>query len=197
MEWKTLEGISKLITKGTTPKRYTNNGISFIKTEAFDGSIIVRKKLSFIDEDTHQKELKRSILQENDILITIAGATIGKCAIVPRELLPANTNQALAIIRLNNSIVIKYIFHLLKSGLMKSYIESNSKGSAQPNLNLKQLNDFLIPVPSIEEQERIVRLLDQYDEATKNIVAQLEKEIELRNKQYEYYRNSLLNFLKN
>ncbi len=194
VEWKSLGEVSKLITKGTTPKKYSECGISFIKTEAFSGSNIILKKLSFIDEETHEKELKRSMLEENDILITIAGATIGKCAIVPKEVLPANTNQALAIIRLMDVVDVKFIFHLLKSGLMKKYIELNSKGSAQPNLNLKQLNDFVIPFTSLVEQSRIVKILDDLDVETKAITKAIQKEIALRSKQYEYYRDSLLSF---
>jgi short-subunit dehydrogenase len=88
-------------------------------------------------------------------LITIAGATIGKCAIVPKEILPANTNQALAIIRLNADVNLKYVFHLIKSNYLRKYIEQNIKGSAQPNLNLEQLNNFIIPYPLPKEQERI------------------------------------------
>lgn len=194
VEWKTLNELTSLITKGTTPKNYTDTGISFIKTEAFDGTYINPNRLSFIDEETHNKELKRSILNQNDILITIAGATIGKCAIVPKEILPANTNQALAIIRLKPDVNLKYVFHLIKSNYLKKYIEQNVKGSAQPNLNLEQLNNFLIPIPPIEEQERIVSILDKFDTLTTSISEGLPKEIELRKKQYEYYRNLMLSF---
>jgi type I restriction enzyme S subunit len=175
---------------------YTNKGIAFIKTEAFDGTHININKLSFIDEETHNKELKRSILNKNDILITIAGATIGKCAIVPKEVLPANTNQALAIIRLNDYVNLKYVFHLIRSDYLKKYIEQNIKGSAQPNLNLEQLNNFSIPYPPSEEQTRIVAILDKFDALTNSITEGLPREIELRQKQYEYYRDLLLNFPK-
>ncbi|MCZ8090681.1 restriction endonuclease subunit S [Flavobacterium sp.] len=194
VEWKTLGELTTLITKGTTPKKYTENGIAFIKTEAFDGSIINTKKLSFIDDETHNKELKRSILKHKDILITIAGATIGKCAIVQQEILPANTNQALAIIRLLENINNKYIFYILKSNHMAKYIEMNVKGSAQPNLNLQQLNDFKIPIPSLEEQERIVNILDQFDALVNDIKIGLPAEIKARRAQYEYYRKKLLTF---
>jgi len=196
VEWKTLGDVTSLITKGTTPRKYAENGIAFIKTEAFEGSYINSKKLSYIDYDTHNRELKRSILKHNDILITIAGATIGKCVVVPKEILPANTNQALAIIRLNENVNLKYIFYLIKSHYMAKYIELNSKGSAQPNLNLKQLNDFPIPIPSNKEQERIVAILDKFDTLTTSISEGLPKEIELRKKQYEYYREMLLTFPK-
>jgi len=197
VDWKALGELTSLITKGTTPKNYTDTGIAFIKTEAFDGTYINTNKLSFIDEETHHKELKRSILNHNDILITIAGATIGKCAIVPKEILPANTNQALAIIRLNADVNLKYVFHLIKSNNLRKYIEQNIKGSAQPNLNLEQLNNFIIPYPSPEEQERIVSILDKFDILTTSISEGLPKEIELRKKQYEYYRDLLLTFPKN
>jgi len=194
VEWKTLGELTSLITKGTTPKRYVDKGIAFIKTESFDSAYINTNRLSFIDEETHNKELKRSILKINDILITIAGATIGKCAIVPKEVLPANTNQALAIIRLNEEINYNYVFHLIKSSHLRKYIEKNVKGSAQPNLNLEQLSNFSIPYPSSDKQARIVAILDKFDALISSTTEGLPCEIELRQKQYEHYRNLLLNF---
>ena len=189
-----LGDICQVITKGTTPKKYTKSGVSFVKTESFDGTRIVPERLSYVDEETHNNFLKRSILEENDILITIAGATIGKCAMVPKEILPANTNQALAIIRLTKENSPKYIMHVLLSNLMKQYIQKNIKGSAQPNLNLKQLNDFVVPLPPLEEQKRVVALLDRFDALCTDISAGLPAEIEARQKQYEYYRDKLLTF---
>jgi len=196
VEWKTLGEVASLITKGTTPKSYTQHGISFIKTEAFSGSSISKNKLSFIDEVTHQTLLKRSMLEEDDILFTIAGATIGKITMVNKSILPANTNQALAIIRLTDSVHKKFIFYLMQSSHMKAYIEKGAKGSAQPNLNLKQINHFRIPVPSVSEQARIVAILDKFDTLTHSINEGLPREIELRQKQYEYYRDLLLSFPK-
>jgi type I restriction enzyme S subunit len=75
-------------------------------------------------------------------------------------------------------------------------LEELNMAGGVPSLTQTVLNKLRFPVTTINEQERIVHLLDQFDEATKRIVAQLEKEIELRNKQYEYYRNLLLNFTK-
>ena len=194
VEWKTLGEMTSLITKGTTPKAFTKSGISFVKTEAFDGSRIDRSKLSYVDEITHQTFLKRSILEANDILFTIAGATIGKIAIVTEDILPANTNQALAIIRLNEGVNRKYIFYILKSDYMRIYINQCAKSSAQPNLNLQQLNEFQIPIPPLPEQQRIVDILDKFDALVNDISIGLPAEIEARRKQYEYYRGRLLSF---
>lgn len=192
--WEKLGDICSVITKGTTPPQFTETGISFVKTEAFDGSRIAVEKLSYIDEDIHTHLLKRSILEEDDILITIAGATIGKCAMVPKEILPANTNQALAIVRLKHENLAKYVMYILQSDLMKKYMQQNIKGSAQPNLNLRQLNDFSIPIPSLEEQQRIVDILDRFDKLCNDLSEGLPAEIAARQKQYEYYRDKLLTF---
>ena len=189
-----LGDITKTITKGTTPKRFADKGINFIKTEAFDGMNINKNKLSFVDKETHNGFLKRSILEENDILFTIAGATIGKMAIVKKELLPANTNQALAIIRLKDDINVHYIKFILKSSFMKKYIKKCIKGSAQPNLNLQQLNDFLVPFPNDEKQKEIMNILERFDKLCNDISEGLPAEIEARQKQYEYYRAKLLKF---
>ena len=189
-----LGDITKTITKGTTPKRFADKGINFIKTEAFDGMNINKNKLSFVDKETHNGFLKRSILEENDILFTIAGATIGKMAIVKKELLPANTNQALAIIRLKDDINVHYIKFILKSSFMKKYIKKCIKGSAQPNLNLQQLNDFLVPFPNDEKQKEIMNILERFEKLCNDISEGLPAEIEARQKQYEYYRDKLLTF---
>lgn len=189
-----LGDITKTITKGTTPKRFADKGINFIKTEAFDGMNINKNKLSFVDKETHNGFLKRSILEENDILFTIAGATIGKMAIVKKELLPANTNQALAIIRLKDDINVHYIKFILKSSFMKKYIKKCIKGSAQPNLNLQQLNDFLVPFPNDEKQKEIMNILERFEKLCNDISEGLPAEIEARHKQYEYYRDKLLTF---
>lgn len=189
-----LGDICSLITKGTTPKSYAKTGVNFIKTEAFDGTKINPEKLSYVDDETHTTFLKRSILEENDILITIAGATIGKCAMVPKEILPANTNQALAIIRLAKGNSPKYVMYLLQSDLMKQYMQKNIKGSAQPNLSLKQLNDFVIPLPSLSVQEHLVSVLDHFEDICSDFNIGLPAEIAVRQKQYAYYRDKLLTF---
>lgn len=73
-------------------------------------------------------------------------------------------------------------------------MQQNIKGSAQPNLNLRQLNDFSIPIPSLEEQQRIVDILDRFDKLCNDLSEGLPAEIAARQKQYEYYRDKLLTF---
>ena len=148
-EFKRLGDLSDLITKGTTPKKFVQNGIKFIKLECFEDDKINPNKCLFIDENTHNKELKRSILNEGDILFAIAGATIGKVNIVNNEILPANTNQALSIVRLKAKENKDFIYHNLKSDIMRKYILDNISVGAQPNLNLEQMNNFSFFLPSL------------------------------------------------
>ena len=196
VEWKTLGEVTRLITKGTTPKGFVSSGVNFIKLESFDDNQIKPDKFMFITPEVHNKELKRSILEDGDILFAIAGATIGKCAIVDKGVLPANTNQALAIVRLSQQVNVKFAFYYMQTTAMNDYIAKFNKTSAQPNINLKQMSEFKIPVPSINEQIRIVKILDNFNTLTSSIKEGLPREIELRQKQYEYYRDLLLNFPK-
>ena len=172
-EKKKLGDITVLITKGTTPTNFNDGNINFIKVESIINSKINLSKCMSISENTHFSILSRSILKENDILFAIAGS-LGISCIVNKEILPANTNQALAIIRLSNNVNINYIFWTLNSNIMKKYIKISHSIGAQPNLNLKQLNDFILPYPCLEEQTKIADFLSAFDRKLDNQKAQLE-----------------------
>jgi type I RM system S subunit len=163
---KKLGKICDVITKGTTPTtngfQFQNDGINFIKIESIsnDGDFI-ESKFAYVSKKCHN-EFKRSQLKEGDILYSIAGA-LGRVAIVNKEVLPANTNQALAIIRLKKDINIdrRFLTFALKTETTFKQIEKNKAGVAQLNLSLSQLSNFEIPIPSIGEQRRIVEVLDK------------------------------------
>lgn len=161
-EQRKLGNLTQLITKGTTPKvKNIQNGINFIKVENIsdDGVISIN---SYVSEEEHMNYLSRSILANNDILFSIAG-TLGRTAIVKSYLLPANTNQALAIIRLNKSVDVEYINTFLKSNAIKTYIRKNPTVGAQPNLSLGQVSDLEINIPNYSEQKKISNLFSKFD----------------------------------
>jgi Restriction endonuclease S subunits len=170
-EWEVvrLGEISKTITKGTTPTTYgfsyVNDGINFIKIESIDeNGNFITEKLEHIDKKTNNY-LSRSKLEEGDILFSIAGA-LGRVAIIEKSVLPANTNQALAIIRLKEKkeTTIKFLKFYLTSFLIQNYIENVLVKSAQSNLTLKHISNFLIPLPPLPEQQRIAEILSQTDQ---------------------------------
>ena len=151
-----LKNMTKLITKGTTPRKYTDSGVNFIKVEnLLDNQI--KNINSYISYETHNNELKRSILKEYDILFSIAGA-LGRTAIVTKEELPANTNQACSIIRLDNlnDYNLYYLMERLHHFDIKSYINKCQSVGAQPNLSLEQVGNICINIPNKKEQDRVI-----------------------------------------
>lgn len=179
---KKLGELSDVITKGTTPTsvgfKFQNEGINFVKVESItqNGSFI-KNKFGYISLDAHEA-LKRSQLDEGDILFSIAGA-LGRTAIVSKDILPANTNQALSIIRLKNNpdVLKQYVLSALTSGYAIEQIEKFKGGVAQQNLSLGQMKSFQIPIPPLQEQQQIVAILDKAFAAIDQAKANIEQNI--------------------
>lgn len=155
-ENRKLSEVTNLITKGTTPREKGGRGeVNFIKVENLskNGNIFTTSKVSVSE---HQGYLARSILQENDIPFSIAGS-LGRTAIVPKLVLPANTNQALAIIRLSTGCV-EFVATYLSGEAIDRYIRRNPTVGAQPNISLTQVASLQIDWPSLHEQEVISKL---------------------------------------
>lgn len=180
-----LEDITLVITKGTTPTTYgydfVEEGVNFIKIESINdvNGTLVENTFSKITEECHKK-LARSILQDEDILFAIAGATVGKCALVNKENLPANTNQALAIIRIDNNVNRRFIFHQLRSQIIQDKITNLKTNTAQPNLNLNQIGNFQVVVPPLKEQQKIAEILSTVDAQIDDTDKLIEKTKELK-----------------
>jgi type I restriction enzyme S subunit len=169
--WNTtyLKEISELITKGTTPTsvggQFTAYGINFIKSESLNyEGVLDDSVFAYIDEDSNKK-LKRSILKENDILYSIAGIYLGKMGIVKVQHLPANTNQACAIIRLKHEIVdFRFIKQYFCERSFINYVNSLTSQSAQPNINLTDIGNLKLLLPPLPTQHRIASILSAYDD---------------------------------
>lgn len=170
-DWKTtcLKEVSELITKGTTPTsvggQFTVSGINFIKSESLNyEGILDDTVFAFIDEDSNKK-LKRSIIKENDILFSIAGIYLGKIGIVKKRHLPANTNQACAIIRLKHEIVdYRFIKQYFTEKSFINYVNSLTGQAAQPNINLTDIGNLKLLLPPLPTQQRIASILSAYDD---------------------------------
>ena len=140
-EFSKLKDVSKLITKGTTPTSvggsFTEKGINFIKSESITGSKFLNNSVfAFIDDSTDLK-LKRSRIKTNDLLFSIAGAYLGKISIVQECDVPANTNQAVGIVRVDQSLAdVNYLYYYFFQNSVNEYINKLSSQSSQPNLNL-------------------------------------------------------------
>lgn len=178
-EQRKLKELTEVITKGTTPKDKSGKGsINFVKVENINkssGEIDIKSKIT---ENEHEGYLKRSQLKDGDILFSIAG-TLGRTAIVKKELLPANTNQALAIIRLDEGDK-NYITTFLNGRAAEDFIKKNPTVGAQPNLSLEQVGNLLIEIPSLEEQTKIGSFFKQLDDTIALHQLQLNRYKELK-----------------
>lgn len=153
-EQRKLGEMAALITKGTTPLDKSNTGeVNFVKIESIDegsGEITITQKIT---NEEHNGYLRRSQLKENDILFSIAG-TLGRVTSVKSSILPANTNQALAIIRLKSGY-LQYIKTYLKGKAVADFIRKNPTIGAQPNLSLEQVGNLEIALP-IENEQKLI-----------------------------------------
>lgn len=163
--WVTTSFLASVISKGTTPQGgktgYTDNGVKFLRVENIcDDGNISHEGIMHVSEEMHTGFLKRSILQEGDILVSIAG-TLGKTAVVRNIDLPMNTNQAISFIRLiNKSINQKYIKLCFDNPVIHNYLLSKTKVTSIPNLTLEVIGKCPIPLPPLPEQQRIVARIE-------------------------------------
>ena len=160
-----LGDIATVITKGTTPTTlgydFVDDGVNFVKIESItENGDFLPDKFAHITTEC-DKKLGRSQLKTNDLLFSIAGA-IGRTAIVTDDILPANTNQALAIIRVPEGMVdYSYLKYVLQSPDIVGQFEKKKQGVAQLNISLKDIGDFVIPLRTAKEQKSIVTTMDK------------------------------------
>lgn len=157
-----------------------------------DGRLVLND-IKYIDNSDFSK-LERSKLYKNDLLYTYVG-TVGQVGLVDQNnkyYLAPNV----ARIRINNSKVLpKFVMYFLQTPEFKvNQLDKLTGASSMKNITMTNIRRFKIPLPSIEEQERIVNILDKFDKYCNNISEGLPAEIEARQKQYEYYRDKLLTF---
>lgn len=173
MEYVKLKDITTKITKGTTPSNigdsFTDEGINYFRSEMLGKTKYLDKSsgMMFISESTHNK-LKRSQIEADDILFSMAGIYLGKLAIVKDEDVPANTNQAVALIRFNKDVNIDYLYYFMVQKSFNAYVNCMSAQAAQPNINLKQIGNLQIALPTDEQQKRIAGILSAYDSLIEN-----------------------------
>lgn len=150
MQFIPLQELCKVVTKGTTPttlgKSFTRSGINFIKAESIlDNHSIDSSKFAFVDEETNAL-LKRSVIKANDIIFTIAG-TLGRFAMVDNSVLPANTNQAVAIIRPDEAkITPAYLYSFFIGNWHNEYYSKRIQQAVQANLSLTTIKSLPIAV---------------------------------------------------
>ena len=186
-----LDVLAQPVTDGPheTPSFY-EDGIPFISADAIvDNKINFSRKRGYISEEYDLLCQKKYKPQLNDIYLVKSGSTTGKVAIVRTDE-RFNIWSPLAAIRVNQRNHPYFVYYMLQTKKVQDQVKLKSSQGSQPNLSMRVLEKFIIPVPPLSEQQRLVSILDTFEASIQNLEAQLKE----REKQYEYYRNKLLTF---
>ena len=192
VEWRTIAEISNKVSSGGTPATsnnsyYENGNIPWLRTQEVDFKEIWDTNIKITEDGLNNSSAKW--IPANCVIVAMYGATVGKTAI---NKIPLTTNQACANIEIYDKLACyRYIFHYLTSKY--EYIKSLGSGS-QTNINAQIIKKLKVPVPPIEEQQRIVSILDKFETLSNSITEGLPLAIEQSQKRYEYYRELLLSF---
>lgn len=146
----------------------------------------------FIDKKKFD-ELKRFSIKPGDMIVSCSG-TIGKTFIIPEDAPEGVINQALLKLTPHDELNVFYLQYFFENTLSKE-LNGVARGGAIKNVpSVSELKAIKIPVPSLDVQERLVQVLDNFDAICSDLNIGLPAEIEARQKQYEYYRDKLLTF---
>ncbi|HDS6457991.1 restriction endonuclease subunit S [Morganella morganii] len=201
VEWKTLGEVTKKWYSGGTPtagtpEYYENGEIPWLRTQEVKFSDIEETEVKITPSALKNSAAKW--IPENCVIIAISGATAGRSAV---NKIPLTTNQHCGCLEIDSTKALyRYVFHWVSFNYEN--IKALGQG-ARGDLNSSIIRNFKLPIPhadspekSLAEQARIVAILDKFDALTSSISEGLPREITLRQKQYEYYRDLLLSFPK-
>jgi type I restriction enzyme, S subunit len=182
-EWdvKSLKQLTKKIGSGITPsggeKVYQKAGRPFLRSQNVGWGILLLKDVVFIDENTHSSFLSTELI-ENDVLLNITGASIGRCAIATKQVIGGNVNQHVCIIRSEKDLLLpNFLNAFILSTIGQNLIDSFQAGGNRQGLNFEQIRSFKIPLPPLPEQRAIAQVLSTADAAihtTEKLIAQKE-----------------------
>ena len=182
-EWNaaTIDEITTHVGSGITPKGgssvYESEGIVFIRSQNVYDDGLRLDDIAYINERIN-KQMKRSQVLANDVLLNITGASIGRCCCVPLGFPRSNVNQHVCIIRLNdaNEFDAFFLATVLSSPIGQTQIKSLNAGSNREGLNYQQIKNMIVPIPSNkEERSDISKRLMKQSEDIKRQQIQLEK----------------------
>ena len=197
VEWKTLGEVAsikgRIGFRGYTQKDFVEEGQGAITLSPgnMNNGRFDFEKCSYISWEKYEESPEIKIF-EDDIIFVKTGSTAGKLAYVYFLPEKATLNPQLVVFK-DVKCNKRYLFHYLNTNSCQIKVKVLAKG-AIPNISQTALAKITIPIPPIEEQERIAGILDKFDTLVNSISEGLPREIELRRKQYEYYREKLLSF---
>lgn len=159
--WCRLGEICTKIGSGSTPKgsNYSSNGKPFFRSQNIYDRGLIYDDIKFISDEVHI-QMNGTTVYSNDILLNITGGSMGRCALVPENFEEGNVSQHVCIIR--PLLVDNNFYHsMMLSPFFQRFIFSSTTGAGREGLPKYNLEQFIIPLPPLSEQTRIVQKLDE------------------------------------
>ena len=198
--WLELGDVIVSLNTGLNPRKFfklnTEDATNYYITirEMKDGKIVPSEKTDRMNDEARKLCNNRSNLEVGDVLFSGTG-TIGETAVIEKEPSNWNIKEGVYAIKPNQTMIepmyLRYI--LMTDFIKKEYMKKAAGGTVQ-SVPMGELKKIRIPVPSLQEQSRIVEVLKKLDDLCNGLTNGLPAEIEARQKQYEYYRDKLLSF---
>ncbi|MGK2880133.1 MAG: restriction endonuclease subunit S [Mycobacterium sp.] len=191
VRWATLSEVCLRVSSGGTPSTsrpdYYGGGIPWLRTQEVDYTVVESTGVTITESGLQNSSAKW--IPANCVIVAMYGATAAKVAI---NGVPMTTNQACCNLQVDPARAnVRYVFHWISN----EYVRLRALGEgSQANLNAQKVKDYPIAVPPLDEQERIVAILDKFDALVNDLSIGLPAEIAARRKQYEHYRDRLLTF---
>ena len=193
-EWVRLNALLQKIGAGSTPlggrEVYTPTGVKFLRSQNVwdDGLRLVG--VAFIKPETHAKMSGTTVLPD-DLLFNITGASIGRCAVVPSDFDEANVSQHVTIVRAVLPALNAFLHKVLVSRHVQQTVMDVQVGVSREGLSIAKLGNFLIPLPPLAEQCRIVTRVEEL----MRLCDALEAKARLETTQHEQLVRTLLSAL--
>jgi type I restriction enzyme S subunit len=195
VEWKTLlDACDYSDYRGKTPTKTTEGVFLITAKNIRQGYIDYSASQEYVSKDDYLSVMRRGLPKIGDVLITTE-APLGFVAQVDREDI-ALAQRVIKYRSKQSHLSNDFLKHFLLSSHFQDRLNAKATGSTVKGIKGSKLHQLKIPIPLPAEQARIVDILDKFDAQTTSITEGLPREIELRQKQYEYYRDLLLSFPK-
>ena len=193
VEWKSLREVC-LKTANIKWKENIDDEFYYIDLSAVNRNNNKIEELQTVTSENAPSRAQQ-IVNTNDIIFGTTRPTLKRYALVTEDLNNQICSTGFCVLRADKNIILpKFLFFILTTDSFFNFVENNQEGAGYPSISNIKVKNFSFPVPKLAEQERIVKILDQFDDLVNNISYGLPAEIKARRQQYEYYREKLLTF---
>lgn len=196
VRWSPLSDIGTWTGGGTPSKRnpefWSNGTIPWISPKDMGGHEITSSQDLITSAAVKNSSAK--MVPEGSILLVTRSSILDHTFPVNQALVDVTINQDLKAVTTDPSILPRFVLYYLRNSSQDILRTVRKTGGSVASLDTRKLFAFPMPIPPLEEQQRIVNILDQFDALVNDLTSGLPAEIEARRKQYEYYRDQLLTF---